>query len=195
MKNLISHIYNKNYDQANQSLSESVMLIMEKKLFEIKKRVAAKMCEQMGILGPTRAEKLRSDVLEAIDPEERTEVSVEKGTPKQKPGSTHYKTTPSNETIVPKNNLKEEETEEQLDEARVKIIKARIRGGKIQRRKKVSNVEGYKVQGGQLKRMSPTERRHRKLGQKRGKMKRRAKMTRTLMKRQKSLRKRKSLGI
>ena len=89
----------------------------------------------------------------------------------------------------------EEETEEQLDEARVKIVKARIRGGKIQRRKKVSNVEGYKVQGGQLKRMSPVEKRNRKLGQRRGKIKRRSKLTRTLMKRQKSLRKRQSLGI
>jgi hypothetical protein len=85
--------------------------------------------------------------------------------------------------------------EEKLDEARVKIIKARIRGGKIQRRKKVSNVEGYKVSGGQLQRMSPAERRNRKLGQRRGKIKRRSKMTRTLMKRQKSIRKRASLGL
>lgn len=364
--NLIRNISNKNYDAANEILSEHVSIIMEKKLFELKKNMAAKMCEQMGFMGPSRAEKLRTGVLEedeldeTIDPKEDS-MSVERGTPKQQknttvvsknnmggPGSTHYKNMKEEEhldemqvgkssgisnmtkdmrlsqepkwnetnknlrgfhnpeprlpnadpdphsfrsntpvySIAPnkqaiakyvKPNLEEEngeqldevnvptvnyqgssgsssvytrstknpfnrgtevladkmkqniggntqtfkqkttinnlgnnsqsvksssststmneETEKQLDEARVKIIKARIRGGKIQRRKKVSNVEGYKVQGGQLKRMSPTERRHRKLGQKRGKIKRRSKMTRTLMKRQKSIRKRQSLGI
>jgi hypothetical protein len=265
--NLIRNISNKNYDAANEILSEHVSIIMEKKLFELKKNMAAKMCEQMGFMGPSRAEKLRTGVLEedeldeAIDPKEDS-MSVERGTPKQQknttvvpknnmggPGSTHNKNMKEQAAggsglIVPKSNTREkgdlpssvtidkispekqsaidiiskntkalidlknkgkykgpidqaieEETEEQLDEARVKIVKARIRGGKIQRRKKVSNVEGYKVQGGQLKRMSPTERRHRKLGQKRGKIKRRSKMTRTLMKRQKSIRKRQSLGI
>lgn len=345
---LIRNISNKNYDAANEILSEHVSIIMEKKLFELKKNMAAKMCEQMGLMGPSRAEKLRTGVLEedeldeAIDPKEDS-MSVERGTPKQQknttvvpknnmggPGSTHNKNMKEQAAggsglIVPKSNTREkgdlpssvtidkispekqsaidiiskntkalidlknkgkykgpidqaieEETEEQLDEinlptvnyqggsgsssvytrstknpysrgtevladkmtqnvgdttqtfkqkitannlgnntkaiksssstsiikeeeqldeARVKIVKARIRGGKIQRRKKVSNVEGYKVQGGQLKRMSPTERRHRKLGQKRGKIKRRSKMTRTLMKRQKSIRKRQSLGI
>jgi len=91
---------------------------------------------------------------------------------------------------------KEQISEEELDEAaRIKIIKARIRGGKIQRRKKISNVQGYTLRGGKLKRMSPAERRKRKLGQRRGKIKRRAKLQRTLMKREKSLRKRKALGI
>ena len=371
---LIRNISNKNYDAANEILSEHVSIIMEKKLFELKKNMAAKMCEQMGFMGPSRAEKLRTGVLEedeldeAIDPKEDS-MSVERGIPQQPknttvvpknnmggPGSTHNKNMKEQAAggsglIVPKSNTREkgdlpssvtidkispekqsaidiiskntkalidlknkgkykgpidqaieeetekqldeaqgtyragykydpvvktsnskgtswsqtatkgidnkpdyagkqqelrsldntqssdgrtsssmhdvvkskivrpdkndgrggdydvststnvtqrsvqEETEEQLDEARVKIVKARIRGGKIQRRKKVSNVEGYKVQGGQLKRMSPTERRHRKLGQKRGKIKRRSKMTRTLMKRQKSIRKRQSLGI
>jgi hypothetical protein len=85
--------------------------------------------------------------------------------------------------------------EEKLDEARISIVKARVRGGKIQRRKKVSNVPGMTLRGGKLKRMSAAERRRRKLGQRKGKLKRRAKMARTLMKRQRSLRKRKSLGI
>ena len=39
--------------------------------------------------------------------------------------------------------------EEDLDEARIKIVKARVRGGKVQRRKKVSNVAGYTFRGGQ----------------------------------------------
>lgn len=82
-----------------------------------------------------------------------------------------------------------------LHEARIAIIKARIRGGKVQRRKKVSNVPGYTLRGGGLKRMSAMERRNRKMGQKRGKIKRRMKLARTLVKRQRSLRKRQSLGL
>jgi hypothetical protein len=85
--------------------------------------------------------------------------------------------------------------EEKLDEARIKLVKARIRGGKIERRKRVSNIPGMTLRGGQLKRMSAAERRRRKLGQRKGKLKRKAKMARTLMKRQRSLRRRKSLGI
>lgn len=85
--------------------------------------------------------------------------------------------------------------EETLDEARIKIVKARIRGGKIQRRKKVSNVKGFTLRGGQLKRMSPTERRNRKMGQRRGKLKRKSKMSRTLMKRKRSNMKRKAMGL
>ena len=89
----------------------------------------------------------------------------------------------------------EEETEEQLDEARIKLVKARVRGGKVERRKKVSNVPGMTIRGGQLKRMSAAERRRRKMGARKAKMKRKAKMTRTLMKRKRSLQKRKSLGL
>lgn len=89
-------------------------------------------------------------------------------------------------------NLREES---ELDEARINIIKARIRGGKVQRRKKVSNVPGMTLRSGRLIRMSPAERRRRRLGQKRGKIKRRMKLGRTLVKRQRSLRKRQSLGL
>ena len=83
----------------------------------------------------------------------------------------------------------------ELDEARINIIKARIRGGKVQRRKKVSNVPGMTLRSGKLIRMSPAERRRRRMGQKRGKIKRRMKLGRTLVKRQRSLRKRQSLGL
>ena len=85
--------------------------------------------------------------------------------------------------------------EEELDEARISIVKARIRGGKIQRRKRVSNVPGMTLRGGTLKRMSAAERRRRKMGARRGKVKRRAKLSRSLMKRKRSLQKRKSLGL
>ena len=85
----------------------------------------------------------------------------------------------------------EEETE-QLDEGnvirqgRTKIVKARVRGGKVQRRKKLSAVKGYTIRGGKLKRMSAQERIRRKRGQRRGKVKRKAKMARALLKRKRS---------
>lgn len=76
---------------------------------------------------------------------------------------------------------------------RVKIVKLRIRGGKVQRRKKVSNVPGSKIQDGKVVRMSPAERRKRKLGAKRGSRKRKSKMTQILRKRKRSLQKRERL--
>lgn len=78
--------------------------------------------------------------------------------------------------------------------ARVKIVKLRIRNGQVQRRKRVSNIPGFTLRGGKMTRMSPTERRNRKLGAKRSKIKRRAKMVQTLRKRQRSILKRKRLG-
>jgi hypothetical protein len=78
--------------------------------------------------------------------------------------------------------------------ARVKIVKLRIRNGQVQRRKKVSNVPGFTLRNGKMTRMSPTERRNRKLGAKRGKVKRRAKMVQAVRKRQRSILKRKRLG-
>lgn len=78
---------------------------------------------------------------------------------------------------------------------RWKIVKVRIRHGKIQRRKKVSNLKGYTFRGGRLIRMTVAERRHRKMGQRRGKIKRRSKrmVIRRNMKR--ALRRRKGLGL
>jgi hypothetical protein len=88
------------------------------------------------------------------------------------------------------------EEHEQLDEAaRIKIVKLRIRNGKVQRRKKVSNVAGFTLRGGKMTRMSVSERRRRKLGAKRAKMKRKAKMTRILLKRKRSMLKRQRLGF
>lgn len=97
--------------------------------------------------------------------------------------------------------LKEDEAE-QIDEAsnvikagRTKIVKVRVRKGKVQRRKKVSAVKGYTIRGGRLTRMKASERLKRKIGQRRGKMKRKAKMARALMRRKRSMRKRASLGL
>jgi hypothetical protein len=78
---------------------------------------------------------------------------------------------------------------------RTKIVKLRIRNGKVQRRKRVSNVKGFTLRGGKLHRMSASERRRRKLGAKRAKLKRRAKMQRIIMKRKRSMQKRQRLGF
>ena len=71
---------------------------------------------------------------------------------------------------------------------RIKRIRVRIRNGKVQRNKRVSGVKGYTLRGGRLVRMSTTERLHRKRGARRGKVKRRAKLARALIKRKRSLR-------
>jgi len=79
--------------------------------------------------------------------------------------------------------------------SRVKLIKVRIRNGQIQRRKKVSNVPGMSFRGGKLQRMSPTERRNRKMGARKGKVKRRAHLQQAIRKRARSIQKRKRLGL
>lgn len=88
-----------------------------------------------------------------------------------------------------------ENEEEPLDEGRINIVKVRIRGGKIQRRKKVSNVSGFTMRGGKLTRMSATERRRRKLGAKKAARKSKAKKTQMLRKRRMALMKRQRLGL
>lgn len=90
---------------------------------------------------------------------------------------------------------------EELSEANVlrmgrsKLVRVRIRKGKVQRRTKLSAVKGYTIRGGQMVRMSPTERRHRMLGARRSKIKRRAKLKQALRKRRMSLRKRTAMGL
>ena len=78
---------------------------------------------------------------------------------------------------------------------RTKMIRVRIRKGKIQRRIKKSSVPGYTIRGGKMTRMSPLERRHRKMGVRRSKFKRRAKLRQALRKRKMSLRKRSAMGL
>jgi len=78
---------------------------------------------------------------------------------------------------------------------RTKLVKIRIRGGKVQRRKKVSGIKGYTMRGGRMIRMSPQERRNRKVAARRSKFKRRAKLGQALRKRKMSLRRRGSLGL
>lgn len=83
----------------------------------------------------------------------------------------------------------------QLDEGNIAIVRARVRGGKIQRKKKVSTRPGYTIRGGKLVHMSSQERMSREMGARKGKVKRKAKMARAIMARRRSLRKRASLGL
>ena len=78
---------------------------------------------------------------------------------------------------------------------RMKLVRVRIRKGKVQRRRKVSGVKGFTFRGGKMIRMSPMERRNRKMAARRSKFKRRAKLGQALRKRKMSLRRRSSMGL
>lgn len=78
---------------------------------------------------------------------------------------------------------------------RLKLIRLRIRGGKVQRRKRFSNVKGYTLRHGHLLRMSQLEKRHRKMGARRAKIKRRAEKYRILRNLRRSLRRRHAIGL
>jgi len=78
---------------------------------------------------------------------------------------------------------------------RTKVIKFRVRKGKIQRRKKFSTVKGYTIRGGKMTRMMPAERRHRHIAAIKSKFKKRAKLNVSIRKRRISLRKRRSVGL
>ena len=105
------------------------------------------------------------------------------------------------ELIGEKINQFELEFTDKLDEGniqkmgRTKLIRVRIRKGKVQRRKKFSAVKGYTIRGGKLVRMLPQERRHRKMAARRAKFKRRSKLTQSMRKRTLSMRKRKAMGL
>jgi hypothetical protein len=91
--------------------------------------------------------------------------------------------------------------EEELSEAnvqkmgRTKLIRVRFRAGKVQRRVKKSAVPGFTIRGGRLVRMTPQERRRRKMAARRSKFKRRSKLRQALRKRTMTLRKRKAMGL
>ena len=78
---------------------------------------------------------------------------------------------------------------------RVKLVRLRVRKGKVQRRKKFSTTKGYTIRGGRLVRMSPSEVLNRKRGARRAKIKIKTKRNQILRKRNMSLRKRRAMGI
>lgn len=211
MSKLINSIVDRDFVTADSILKETVELIMAKKLEEAKKMCAAKMTEQGHSMNRSASELRRLDVVEednepgeessmarselsAITKDAENIMAKVKGD-KELEAWTQSKITKAADYLNSVADYMDGEEKEKLEEARIKIIKARIRGGKIQRRKKISNVPGMTIRGGKLQRMSPAERRRRKMGQRRGKIKRKAKMNRAIMKRQRSIRKRKALGL
>lgn len=193
MRELVENITNGNYETANEVLEENFKTILEKKMYEMKKSYAAKMSEQN--THGVRMKRLRIGVLEEDEIEEGM---LDKLKSVLKPGDKPKRDMKNIEgksirklKIAPK---KLEEAEE-LEEQRVNIVKARVRGGQIERRVKTSNVPGMTIRGGQLTRMSAAERRRRKLGAMKAARKAKAKKAQSLRKRQLSLMKRKRLGL
>jgi len=218
MKNLIENITTKNYDAANEVIAENFKLILERKMCEMKKAVAAKMEQNTH---DERMRRLKMDVLEGNAEEPKPTQSTEQQVSEQEEPGDESSMARSELSAIVKDvktimskirGNKELEAwtqskitkaadymdsgeEEKLDEARINIVKARIRGGVVQRRKRVSNVPGMTLRGGQLTRMSAAERRARKLGAKRAARKSKAKKSQMLRKRKMSLMKRQRLGI
>jgi hypothetical protein len=172
---IVSFIIEKNYDRANELVSEKFRSLVELKILEMKKRLGAKRLVELDL------SREKSSV--NVQDQRRDQIS-------NFPAKTDASSTATGKTDSPVTTIKKT-----VQEARINIIKVRIRNGKVQRRKKVSNVKGMRLSGTKLIRMSPAEKRRRKLGAKRGKIKRRAKLGRALMKRKRTLRKRKSMGL
>lgn len=116
----------------------------------------------------------------------------------------HYKVELVGEMFVEEDNDESDdlwEDVEELDEGniqkmgRTKLVRVRIRNGKVQRRTKLSSVKGYTIRGGKMVRMTALERRHRKMAARKSRYKRRAKLSQTLRKRKISLRRRKAMGV
>lgn len=78
---------------------------------------------------------------------------------------------------------------------RLKLIRVRIRSGKVQRRKKLSAVKGWTLRHGRLIRMRPAEKLHRRLAARRAKIKRRSKKALIHRKTVIAMRKRRNLGL
>jgi hypothetical protein len=78
---------------------------------------------------------------------------------------------------------------------REKNIRIRIRKGKIQRRVTKSATPGYVYRNQKLVRMTPQEKRHRKMAARTSRFKRRHELQQSIRKRRVALRRRKALGV
>jgi hypothetical protein len=191
MKKIVEHIINKEYKKAESALEESFHNIVKKKMVEMKKKIAAKMDVLEQEEAGEESSMARSE-LTAITKDAKTIMSKIKGN-KELEAWTQSKITKAADYMNAVADYMQ--GDEQIDEQRINIVRARIRGGVIQRRKKVSNVPGMTMRGGSLTRMSAGERRRRKLGAKRAARKTKMKKTQMLRKRKMSLMKRSRLGL
>lgn len=97
-----------------------------------------------------------------------------------------------NKILMEKIELYREIVGSDLYEARIKLV-TRVRGGKIQRRKKVKDPSlagKFKLVGGKLVRETAAEKMRRKRAGKKAAMKGKAKQARALIKRKRSMKKR-----
>lgn len=198
MNDLIKTIAEKNYSKADELIKEAFNDIVDVKIKEKKKMM---MAETYGVHVLPSVEKLKRGLTE----DEIDENLLKFGkrilnklkSPTQR-ANTRLKNVSGKELkkleIKPRQSM-EEDAEDTLEEQRIAIVAARVRGGQVQRRKKVSTVPGMTVRAGQLVRMSPAERRRRKLGAKRAALKSRSKKSQALRKRKMSLLKRQRLGL
>jgi len=89
----------------------------------------------------------------------------------------------------------DEERDLVIEAGRFKIVRARVRAGKVQRRKKVATIDGFTMRDGKVTKMSPRERQNRKISQKKARFKRRAKKHQARRSTVRAMRKRKSVGL
>ena len=82
-----------------------------------------------------------------------------------------------------------------LKMGRTKLVRVRIRKGKIQRGRKFSTVKGFTYRNGKMKRIMPIEHRNRVVGSKESKSRRISRSARASLKRNISLRKRRAMGL
>ena len=82
-----------------------------------------------------------------------------------------------------------------LKMGRTKLVRVRIRKGKLQRGRKFSTVKGFTYRNGKMVRIMPSEHRNRVVGSKESKSKRRSRSARASIKRSISLRKRRAMGL
>jgi len=203
MKRLIEHILAEEYGQAGAELDAVMRNIMSRKLVEMKKAIVSE--TYVDDLDEAKKIPIGTKVTYKGKPGEVVSHNSEEGT------NIGWRTTKQNITIhtVKLKNGKEikdtadqfDVNEETIDEGkRFSIVRVRIRKGKVQRRRKVSNIKGYTFRkkgsgAAKLIRMTPMERRKRRLGAKRGKIKRRGKKARIQQKMRIVRRKRAALGL
>jgi hypothetical protein len=222
MHPLVIAILTRKLDEANELVKEAFVDISIHKLADMRKMVAAKMFAEVTMNSPATVNHSKEMRIDSGKQEYKSFSDKRGGSATANPEPRRNDPDPnkfrSNTPNVPQSDLRGSQDpkkqpfmkdgkiqryksqdvsleEEQLDEARFRIVKTRIRGGKVQRRRKVSTVKGMTFRGGKLVRMSPAERRKRKMGAKRAKIKVKSKRSRMLQKRKRSMNKRRAMGL
>ena len=89
----------------------------------------------------------------------------------------------------------DEEQDLIFEAGRFKIVRARVRKGKVLRRHKEATRAGFTMRNGKVTKMSPRERMNRKRSQRKARIKRRAKKNIARRKTKKAMRLRRAIGL